>query len=412
MSSIVTEIIGNNIKKFREESKLSQKELAEYMNMSRPIISNWENGKGEPSSSQLLKLSQQFKISTDELVGNSSNKKSVVVVDTSALIKRPSVVDELPGYFDEVIIPEVVISELNNLKDSKKNAVKQKAWLVMASIGKNTDCIIAPNVHNSGKNDEKIAGIAKQRAKHKPLDDVYLLSDDIWFQFLTREQSNLHSLTPSKYAEKFIVSDKNYDPKKSIEFLSLVEKRKIDQVMKFDLIDVDINMSGPSGGLSPLITAVRNRDLDMIDYLISHKDIDLNIKDKHKYGFSALHHATQLKDMGIIKKLIESGADYDVGSGGDNKGNTPLMVAAWGGANEALEYFISQGACTNQQDNRGFTPLMKACIKQNVGGIRKLVSITDLKIRSKENKTALDYISVDKKNSKVIVSIFKEHHRD
>ncbi|WP_259556156.1 helix-turn-helix transcriptional regulator [Vibrio harveyi] len=33
-----------NIKTFRDEQKLSQKELAEQLNVARPVISNWENG--------------------------------------------------------------------------------------------------------------------------------------------------------------------------------------------------------------------------------------------------------------------------------------------------------------------------------------------------------------------------------
>ncbi|WP_310794917.1 PIN domain-containing protein [Vibrio harveyi] len=75
----------------------------------------------------MLKLSKIFKTSTDELVGNTSIKKKVIVVDTSALIKRPSIIDELEEFFEEVVIPEVVISELNNLKDRGKPFYKTKS---------------------------------------------------------------------------------------------------------------------------------------------------------------------------------------------------------------------------------------------------------------------------------------------
>lgn len=409
MSGTVTELIGRNIRKLREERTMSQNDLAIKMHIARPGISNWENGKSEPSSSQLVQLSKIFAISTDEIVGNTSDTKTIVVVDTSALIKRPSIVDELSSYFDEIIIPEVVIAEINNLKDRGNSSVKQRAWLVMKSINAKGDIfLITPNIDNTGKNDEKIAAIAKQRAKSRPFDDVYVLSDDIWFQFLTKHQKNLQSLTPEEYAEKFLYSGKSYDPIKSIEFATLVKNKKIDSVKNYDISDVDVNLASPNDGLPPLISAVRNRDIPMLKYFLSMTEIDLDVKDKHKYGFSAVHHATQLKSIEMIKLLVEAGADFDLGSTGKNMGNTPLMVAAWSGFYEAVDYFLSQGACANQQDSNGFTPLIKACIKHDSKIIKRLISTTDLHVRSRENKKAIEYINPEKKNSNEIVALFKE----
>ncbi len=147
----------------------------------------------------------------------------------------------------------------------------------------------------------------------------------------------------------------------------------------------------------------------MLKHFLSLKVIDLDVKDKHKYEFSAVHHATQLKNMEMIKLLVEAGADFDLGSTGKNKGNTPpLMVASWSGFYEAVDYFLSQGACANQQDSNGFTPLIKASIKHDFKIIKRLISETDLNIRSRENKKAIEYIASDRKNSTEIVALFKE----
>lgn len=189
---MITLQIGKKIKFFRIELNLSQKDLAEQLNLTRPVISNWENGKNEPSSSQLVKLSQIFKTSTDELVGNTSIKKKIIVVDTSALIKRPSIIEELEDVFDEIVIPEVVISELNNLKDKSIPSTKQKAWLIMKSITEKKERFcIEKNIKMEGNNDEKIASIAIRKSTARPHDDVYLLSNDIYFQFLTIGYKNL-----------------------------------------------------------------------------------------------------------------------------------------------------------------------------------------------------------------------------
>jgi len=410
---MITDLIGNRIRKYREDFNLSQEDLAKMINITRPSISNWENGKGEPSSSQLYKLSEIFKTSMDEILGKSANKKSVVVVDTSALIKRPLLIGELDNYFDEVIISDIVISELNNIKDKKNSSAKQKAWLVMKSINDDKDKInFEKHTMKIGNNDEKIADIAVRRAKSKPFDDVYILTDDIYFNFLTQEQRNLTAITPNKYVEIFHTQTYNYDIVQSIEFISLVKSKKLNEVRQYQLKNININMQDPSSGLTPLITAIRNRDIGMIKHLLSIKGIDIDERDSHKYHFSAIHHATQLKNMKIIQLLAESGADIDLGSGGKNTGNTPLMIAAWSGFLEGLDYFIANQACINQQDNNGYTALMKACIKHQVEIVEKIIGQTDISIRSRENCTAIDYLKPNNKNSVVLMNMFKEKQND
>ncbi|MBR5309698.1 MAG: helix-turn-helix transcriptional regulator [Oscillospiraceae bacterium] len=60
--------IGDNIKKVRTKSGMTQEELAEKINVTRQAISNWENGKTEPDIETLTKIAQIFDISIDELV--------------------------------------------------------------------------------------------------------------------------------------------------------------------------------------------------------------------------------------------------------------------------------------------------------------------------------------------------------
>lgn len=409
----LTELIGEKIKKLREEAKMSQNDLAVKMNMARPGISNWENGKSEPSSSQLAQLAKIFKVSTDSIVGNDADEKTAVILDTSALIKRPSLLEEIGAHFDEVIVPEVVISELNNLKDRGKASTKQRAWLVMKTINdKGESFKIEPNIRNEGKNDEKIAEIAIARAKQKPNDAVFLLSDDIWFQFLTKKQKNLQAITPIQYVHQFQLIQKEYDSQRTLEFCALVKSKKYQEIQKFNLKNVDVNFDNPDDGLSPLITAVRNRDIATIKFLAKLPDIDLDHKDRHKYGFAPIHHATQIKNIEIIKLLTEAGADCDLGSDGKNKGNTPLMISAWSGFSEGVKYFLSQGACANQQDSNGYTALMKACIKHDTQSVRMLIKDTDVNIRSRENKKAKEYLSLNNPKSMEIIAMFSEDMND
>lgn len=343
---MITKTIGTNIKVFREKYKMSQQDLANKMNIARPVISNWEHGKSEPSSSQLLKLAKIFDVSADKILGNTSGRQDIVVVDTSALLKRPSFTEELLVQFDEVIIPDVVISELNYQKDRGKDSVKQNAWLIMASIEKirttgQGNLVIGKNIKVDGNNDEKIADIAIRKAKSHPSADVYLLSDDIYFQFLASHTKNVIPITPKSYLLQFSnIQQQDTDLVQSIAFFSLIKANKLTEAKAFDLSHVDINLHDPDSGFTPLIAAVRNRNLEMIKFLSELPNIDMDKQDKYKYCFSAIHHATQLKDLSIISLLAAYHADIDLGSGGKNAGNTPLMIAAWSGFKEGVDFFL------------------------------------------------------------------------
>lgn len=60
--------LGGRIREARERRNLSQDELAEKMGISRQAISKWETGKSYPDIETILKLSNIFNLSLDELV--------------------------------------------------------------------------------------------------------------------------------------------------------------------------------------------------------------------------------------------------------------------------------------------------------------------------------------------------------
>lgn len=60
--------IGNKLKSARTESKMTQETVAEALNVSRQTISNWENNKSYPDIVSVIKLSDLYRISLDELL--------------------------------------------------------------------------------------------------------------------------------------------------------------------------------------------------------------------------------------------------------------------------------------------------------------------------------------------------------
>lgn len=62
-------IFAEKLKELRIEKGVGQVELAKAINVSKGIISLWENGLREPKLSNLIELANFFEVSLDYLVG-------------------------------------------------------------------------------------------------------------------------------------------------------------------------------------------------------------------------------------------------------------------------------------------------------------------------------------------------------
>ncbi|MGL4731393.1 MAG: helix-turn-helix domain-containing protein [Clostridium sp.] len=93
--------VGSKLKKARIDSKLTQEKVAEEIQVSRQTISNWENEKSYPDIMSVIKLSDLYNISLDELLKGdfnmikhleestnivSSNKKLLMAIGVNVLL--------------------------------------------------------------------------------------------------------------------------------------------------------------------------------------------------------------------------------------------------------------------------------------------------------------------------------------
>jgi len=67
--------IGEKIKFLRSDNNLTQKELANKLHVSSQAISNWELNKGFPDISNLIRISDMFNISLDEIIKEDNDLK-------------------------------------------------------------------------------------------------------------------------------------------------------------------------------------------------------------------------------------------------------------------------------------------------------------------------------------------------
>lgn len=79
--------LGENIYRLRIEKKLSQEELAGVLEVSRQSVSKWETDSSVPELDKLVKLSETFGVTLDELV---LDKKPVPTVETPVMSTVPT----------------------------------------------------------------------------------------------------------------------------------------------------------------------------------------------------------------------------------------------------------------------------------------------------------------------------------
>ena len=68
------------LRELRNNSGLTQSELANKLGVSGQTILNWENGIHEPNINHLIQLADLFDVSVDYLIERKNNDKSIDVI--------------------------------------------------------------------------------------------------------------------------------------------------------------------------------------------------------------------------------------------------------------------------------------------------------------------------------------------
>lgn len=94
--------IHKNIKKYREINELTQGQLADKLNLSRNAVSQYENGKREPSIDTQILIADLFGVSLDELNSRDVKNKYEVPVYRAVSCGNPFIADEDIIDFEEI----------------------------------------------------------------------------------------------------------------------------------------------------------------------------------------------------------------------------------------------------------------------------------------------------------------------
>ncbi len=82
-------VIGKRITEFRKKNKMTQQEFADKLFVTNKTVSRWETGYTLPNTEQLAAIAALMSISVDELMGKSSEPKTVEFVRVEVPVEVP-----------------------------------------------------------------------------------------------------------------------------------------------------------------------------------------------------------------------------------------------------------------------------------------------------------------------------------
>lgn len=103
--------IGDKIKNAREENNLTQTQASESLMVSRQTISNWENGKSLPDILSVIRMSELYQISLDELL--KGDKEMMAKIEKDIEIRKTE--KNIIKYAWISVLAGVIILTLSNI---------------------------------------------------------------------------------------------------------------------------------------------------------------------------------------------------------------------------------------------------------------------------------------------------------
>lgn len=89
-------MIIERLKKLRKEGKLTQKDIATFLNISQPAYQQFESGKKKMNLETMEKLADYFNVSTDYLLGKTDFPELDLEVDIDTAIDNSVAYDGTP----------------------------------------------------------------------------------------------------------------------------------------------------------------------------------------------------------------------------------------------------------------------------------------------------------------------------
>ncbi len=119
------------------------------------------------------------------------------------------------------------------------------------------------------------------------------------------------------------------------------------------------------------LKAVKERDGNKVTELVSQPGSTVINAREQTTGEGALHYVTRARDYNWLAFLVSKGAKLDIQN---ERGETPLILAASVGWAEGVDLLLRRGAAVDQVNGQGETPLILAVRRRDLPMVRLLLS--------------------------------------
>lgn len=159
ISKFDSKSIGQNIKKIRKSKGLSQKELADLVNVSQSAIYYYESGKREIKWDMILKIAVALKTPLDQFVEVKETEEKVINQPSlQEIVKNQTIVKTNNKYFQKLTN---LFARLNETGQQK--AVEQIELLTKIQEYKKDPNVFTPiAAHNDNADDEEQQKLMKE----------------------------------------------------------------------------------------------------------------------------------------------------------------------------------------------------------------------------------------------------------
>lgn len=390
----------------REKNHMTLSEMAKEIHCDKSTLSRIEHQGGATSLKKVIEKARDYcayfqlsELQTEQFLRGQKG----VVVDTSALMMRPELLDELVEEYSCVMIPEFVVCDLTDImnKDVNDEAVTANELLYRIENYEKDRRVWIKNYSVPTESDHWLIVMADEFAKELGGNVDIIAYNHAITKILVKSIVNDASVNLIKL-EEYSATKQNIMNMKA--FLAVNDYYAdsyddIDTVLGIDLSargEIDFN-AYLANGYTLIIDTIHKSDVpfcqrrEKIRWLILN-GADVNKRDCQEYDFPPITHAIKAHDYEMFDFLLhDCNADPNVCSRNPfstgsinqnnerntpfsansisqkNDGNTPLMVAAWEDQPDMVRDLCNDERISlNQQDSNGFTALIKACYRGNI----------------------------------------------